>query len=39
MTTVMAWRVERRAMRAEARAEEEHGWKKNDRDAIPGFGL
>jgi hypothetical protein len=30
-TTVMTWRVDRRAMRAEARAQEEHGWKKADR--------
>jgi hypothetical protein len=38
-TTVMAWRADRRAMRAEARAQEEHSWKKAERETSGGFGL
>ena len=32
-TTVMAWRIDRRAMRVEARAVEEHSWKRVDHEA------
>jgi hypothetical protein len=35
----MTWRVDRRAIRAEVPAEEEHGWKKTEREANSGFGL
>jgi hypothetical protein len=41
-TTVMAWRVDRRAIRADARADEEHSWKRADRsnrETSQSFGL